>query len=158
MPTTPTSSADTTGTSGRSRRSTGRSRTSRRPSPRIRTSPSPTPVWPWPTVRGRSSATSRPARGLAEQKAAALRALELDPGLGEARAALGAARTLEWDWEGAEAEFRSALEMDPNSTVGHLWYGWYLHARGRLDESLVHRRRALELDPLNIVVNRARRP
>jgi TolB-like protein/DNA-binding winged helix-turn-helix (wHTH) protein/Flp pilus assembly protein TadD len=94
-----------------------------------------------------------PGTGLAEQKAAALKALELDPGLAEARAALGAARTIEWDWEGAEAEFRSALEMDPNSSVGHLWYGWHLRARGRVDESRGHRQRALELDPLNLMVN-----
>jgi TolB-like protein/DNA-binding winged helix-turn-helix (wHTH) protein/Tfp pilus assembly protein PilF len=96
-----------------------------------------------------------PGRGLAEQKAAALRALELDPGLGDARAALAAARAQEWDWDGAEAEFRSAVETDPSSTVGHLWYGWYLHSLGRFDESLAHRRRALELDPLNGPVNRA---
>jgi TolB-like protein/DNA-binding winged helix-turn-helix (wHTH) protein/Tfp pilus assembly protein PilF len=96
-----------------------------------------------------------PGRGLAEQKAAALRALELDPGLGDARAALAAVRAQEWDWEGAEAGFRSAVETDPNSTVGHLWYGWYLHSLGRFDESLAQRRRALELDPLNGPVNRA---
>ena len=96
-----------------------------------------------------------PGTGLAEQKAVALKALELDPGLAEARAALGAARTIEWDWKGAEAEFRAALELDPNSTVSHHWYGWHLQARGRLTESAGHRRRALELDPLNVVVNRA---
>ena len=75
-----------------------------------------------------------PGTGLAEQKAAALKALELDPGLAEARVALGAARTIEWDWEGAEAEFRSALELDPNSIVGHGFYGWHLRCawpRGR---------------------------
>jgi TolB-like protein/DNA-binding winged helix-turn-helix (wHTH) protein len=95
-----------------------------------------------------------PGRGLAEQKAAALRALELDPGLGDARAALGAVRAQEWDWEGAEAEFRRAVEADPNSSVGHLWYGWFLRAQRRFDESLAHRRRAHELDPLNVMVNR----
>ncbi len=95
-----------------------------------------------------------PGTGLAEQKAAGLKALELDPGLAEARAALGAARTIEWDWEGAEAEFRRAIELDPSSMVSHLWYGWNLRARGRLAESVAHRRRALELDPLNVLVNR----
>jgi Tfp pilus assembly protein PilF len=95
-----------------------------------------------------------PGRGLSEQKAAALKALELDPGLGDARAALAAARAQEWDWDGAEAEFRSAVETDPSSTVAHLWYGWFLHALGRFDESLAQRRRALELDPLNGPVNR----
>jgi TolB-like protein/DNA-binding winged helix-turn-helix (wHTH) protein/Tfp pilus assembly protein PilF len=94
-----------------------------------------------------------PGTGLAEQKAAALRALELDPGLAEARAALGGARTIEWDWEGAEAEFRRAIELDPNSVVSHVWFGWHLRARGRMAEGANHTRRALELDPLNIVAS-----
>ena len=93
-----------------------------------------------------------PGHGLAEQKTAALRALELDPGLGEARAALGSVRTQEWDWQGAEPEFRNAIEARAPTT---LWYGWYLYAVGRADEALVHERRAMELDPLNIMVNRA---
>jgi TolB-like protein/DNA-binding winged helix-turn-helix (wHTH) protein len=96
-----------------------------------------------------------PGTGLAEQKASALKALELDPGLAEARAALGSARTIEWDWEGAEAEFRRAIELDQDSMVSHLWYGWHLRARGRLAESADHFRRALELDPLNSVTNYA---
>lgn len=96
-----------------------------------------------------------PGTGLAEQKAAALKALVLEPGLAEARAALGSARTIEWDWEGAEAEFRRAIELDPNSMVSHLWYGWHLRARGRLAEGADHVGRALELDPLNVVANYA---
>jgi len=97
----------------------------------------------------------RPGRGLAEQKTAALRALELDPGLGGARAALAAARMQEWDWEGAEAEFRRAVETDPGSAVAHLWYGGYLRAVGRFEEALAQRRRALELDPVDPATNRA---
>jgi DNA-binding winged helix-turn-helix (wHTH) protein/TolB-like protein/tetratricopeptide (TPR) repeat protein len=95
-----------------------------------------------------------PGTGLAEQKSAALRALALDPGLGDARAALGAVRVLEWDWEGADKEFRRAVETDPSCTVAHLFYGWYLGALGHVEESLLQARRALELDPLNTVVNR----
>jgi Tfp pilus assembly protein PilF len=97
-----------------------------------------------------------PGRGLSEQKTAALRALELDPGLGEARTALAVARMHAWDWDAAEAEFRRAVATDPNSSIGHLFYGTYLYALGRFDESLAQRRRALELDPLNTAVNRAR--
>src|SRR5262245_12541961 len=96
-----------------------------------------------------------PGRGLAEQKKAALRALELDPGLGGARAALAAARMQEWDWEGAEVEFRRAVETDPGSPVAHLWYGGYLRAVGRFEEALAQRRRALELDPVDPATNRA---
>ena len=94
-----------------------------------------------------------PGTGLAEQKASALKALELDPGLAVARAALGGARTIEWDWDAAEAEFRRALELDPNSMVSHVWYGWHLQARGRRAEGAEHTRRAVELDPLDIVAN-----
>jgi TolB-like protein/DNA-binding winged helix-turn-helix (wHTH) protein/Tfp pilus assembly protein PilF len=96
-----------------------------------------------------------PGHGLAEQKTAALRALELDPGLGGARAALASVRMQEWDWEGAEAEFRRAVETDPGSAVAHLWYGGYLSAVGRFEEALAQRRRALELDPVDPATNRA---
>jgi len=96
----------------------------------------------------------RPGTGLAEMKAAALKALELDPGLAEARAALGAARTIDWDWEGADAEFRTAVELDPNSSVGHGFYAWLLRSRALLVASMRHHRRAIELDPLNVVHNR----
>jgi len=57
-------------------------------------------------------------------KTAALKALELDPHLGEARAALASALENEWDWDGAEREYRNALEIDQNSIVGHMWYGF----------------------------------
>jgi TolB-like protein/DNA-binding winged helix-turn-helix (wHTH) protein/Flp pilus assembly protein TadD len=95
-----------------------------------------------------------PGRGNAEMKAAALKALELDAGLGEARAALASALAHEWDWDGAEREFRRAIEIDPNSSVAHISYGRYLYALGRFKESLAERRRALELDPLDVTVNR----
>jgi TolB-like protein/DNA-binding winged helix-turn-helix (wHTH) protein/tetratricopeptide (TPR) repeat protein len=95
-----------------------------------------------------------PSPGQGEMKAAALKALELDPGLGEARAALASALENEWDWDGAEREYRSAIETDPNATVGHTSYSTYLYALGRFEESLAQRRRAFELDPLDVTVNR----
>jgi tetratricopeptide (TPR) repeat protein len=96
-----------------------------------------------------------PGRAEAEMKAAAVKALELDPGLGEARAVLASALAYEWDWDGAEREYRRAIEIDPNATVGYMSYSWYLHALGRFEESLALRRRALELDPLDLTLNRA---
>jgi len=96
-----------------------------------------------------------PGAGAIEMKAAALKALELDPGLGEARAVLASALAYEWDWDGAEREYRRALEIDPNATVSYMSYSWYLHALGRFEESLAQRRRALELDPLDVTLNRA---
>ena len=96
-----------------------------------------------------------PAPGEVEMKAAALKALELDPSLGEARAVLASALAYEWDWDGAEREYRRAIEIEPNATVGYMSYSWYLHALGRFEESLAQRRRALELDPLDVTLNRA---
>jgi tetratricopeptide (TPR) repeat protein len=57
-----------------------------------------------------------------------------------------------WDWAGAEAEFRRALELDPQYANAHHWYGDYLSIRRRHDEALAEAHRALELDPLNLMI------
>jgi tetratricopeptide (TPR) repeat protein len=95
-----------------------------------------------------------PGRAVAELQAAALRALELDPHLSEARTALASARAYEWDWAGAEREYRSVVQSSPNSSLAHSAYSWYLRALGRFEESLAQAQRALELDPLDVSVNR----
>ena len=79
------------------------------------------------------------------------RALELDPELAEARAALGLVRFyFEWDWAGADAEFRRALALNPGSRSVHEDYGFFLTAMGRLDEGLAQSREAAVLDPLSV--------
>ena len=91
---------------------------------------------------------------LAKGRAAAMKALEIDPLLGEAHASLGFhASSDEWDWTDAEQHFRRAIELSPNYTFAHAWYGWHLLWFGRFDEALNKTQRALELDPLNIVIN-----
>ena len=83
-------------------------------------------------------------------KAAALKALEIDGSLAEARAALGVAKYVyDWDWSGAEAELRRAIELNPSSVDAHRTYAQYLSARGRIDEGFAEDQRALELDPLS---------
>ena len=89
----------------------------------------------------------------AETHAAAGRALALDPGLGEAHAALGLVEGYEWHWEEAEGEFRRALELSPGYATAYHWYGNLLMARGRLEEALAILRRALELDPVSLPVH-----
>ena len=82
-------------------------------------------------------------------KTAALKALELDPSLPEAHAALGLVKLMyEWDWKGAEESFQRALELDPANPETHLRYSHYLAAMGRLDEAIAVARRAQRLDPL----------
>jgi TolB-like protein/Flp pilus assembly protein TadD len=89
-------------------------------------------------------------------KAAARRALELDDGLAEAHASLGyALHYYDWDWAGAERAFRKAIELNPNYPTAHHWYAIYLAERGRFQEADEEIRRALEADPLSLVINTA---
>jgi len=84
-------------------------------------------------------------------RAAVTRALELDPDLGEAHAALGLVLYLfEWDWAGADAEFRRGLSLSPGSEAVHEAYGAFLTSMGRLDEGLAESREAARLDPLSV--------
>jgi serine/threonine-protein kinase len=88
-------------------------------------------------------------------KAAAIKALELDDGLAEAHTSLAAALVwFDWDWEASEREFKRAIELNPHYAVAHHWYGSVLlSAQGRFDEALASERRALELEPMSLVVN-----
>jgi serine/threonine-protein kinase len=82
------------------------------------------------------------------------RALLIDPNLAEALTSLAKIKlSYEWDWTGAESEFRKALELKPGYATAHQWYGVYLSEMGRHDESLGQRRRALELDPLSLSIS-----
>jgi serine/threonine protein kinase/tetratricopeptide (TPR) repeat protein len=81
--------------------------------------------------------------------AAGERAVALDPELGEAYCARGhARRTFQFDWEGAEADFRRALELSPNSADTYDLYGRLCSGLQRWDEAIALLQRAYELDPL----------
>ncbi len=83
-------------------------------------------------------------------KAAAEKALSIDPSSAEAHLALGGSLWSLFDFSGAEAEFKRALELNPNLPHGHHWYGLFLSWETRHPEALAHLRRAVELDPLNL--------
>lgn len=86
-------------------------------------------------------------------KAAALRALEINPSLAQAHVMLGLAETFwDWDWTAAEKSFQRALELNPASSEAHHRYAHLLVALGRFDEAIAECRRALELDPLSAQV------
>jgi adenylate cyclase len=91
---------------------------------------------------------------LPKARAAALAALTLDSTLGEAHAALAAyVKLIEWDWQGAEAEYRRAIELTPTDATAHQWYSNLLRDLGRFDEASREIQRALELDPLSPSIN-----
>ena len=75
-------------------------------------------------------------------------ALEIDPTLSEAHAALAAVKEeVDWDWAGAEAEYRKAIELNPNDAVAHHLYSVLLENLIRLPESMAENQKALALDP-----------
>jgi len=92
-----------------------------------------------------------PAREtMAKQKESAMRALELDDTLAEARTSLAVVKLVyDLDLVGAEQEYKRALDINPNYAIAHNWYAIFLTARGRSDEAIAESRRALELDPLS---------
>jgi TolB-like protein/DNA-binding winged helix-turn-helix (wHTH) protein/Tfp pilus assembly protein PilF len=85
---------------------------------------------------------------------AANKALQLDPELAEAHAALGYAKlNYEWDWAGAESEFRKACELNPGSSDAHWMYAVYLTAMTRFDEAVSEANRARQVDPFSPMMN-----
>ncbi|HEY8181087.1 MAG TPA: protein kinase [Thermoanaerobaculia bacterium] len=93
---------------------------------------------------------ARPKDILPRAKAAAIKALEIDDSLGQAHFSLGHAMELyDWDWAGAEREFKRAIELTPQYPWAHFWYAEYLRAMGRLEDSLAETTRGKQLDPLD---------
>lgn len=89
-----------------------------------------------------------------EAKKAVRKALELDESLGEAHATLGFYHFLyDWDFAGAKQEFERALELSPNYAEAHHWHAIYLANLGRHVEAEGEARRAVELDPLSLLMN-----
>jgi len=100
-------------------------------------------------------AEASPKDSLPQAKAAAAKALELDSTLGEAHATLANA-LVAYDLNLAEAnrEFRGAIELNPNYATAHQWYAESgLVPLGQFEEAIAEARRALELDPLSLVIN-----
>ncbi|HEX4594526.1 MAG TPA: protein kinase [Bryobacteraceae bacterium] len=86
---------------------------------------------------------------LPKVKSAAAKSLELDEAGAEAHTSLAWAKFHEWDWAGAEKEFKRAIELNPSYPTAHSWYGEYLMVQGRFDEAQAEMNRASELNPLS---------
>jgi DNA-binding winged helix-turn-helix (wHTH) protein/TolB-like protein/Tfp pilus assembly protein PilF len=84
-------------------------------------------------------------------RAAVEKALELDESLADAHASLAVIKRQQWDWSGAEMEFKRAIELNPNLAWAHGAYGVSLARMGRFEEALTENKRALELDPLSML-------
>jgi serine/threonine protein kinase/tetratricopeptide (TPR) repeat protein len=95
-----------------------------------------------------------PAEAFQRARAAAVKALTLDDTLAEAHTSLGLIKlNHDWDWSGAEREFKRAIELNPNYPTPYHWYSHYLIVMDRFEESLIMSKRGLELDPLDLEMN-----
>ena len=96
------------------------------------------------------NADAEPQKVVPVAKANALKALELDPQLSEAHFGLAYALEMyDWDWAGAQTEFKRSIELSPNNPFAHSYYGRLLSVLGRHSEALVQGERARELDPVS---------
>lgn len=94
-----------------------------------------------------------PGDAFPKARSAATRALSLDSTLAEPHATLAfVSLYYDWDWDGADREFKRAIELNPKYATAHEWYGFFLTAMGRFDEAREQERRARELDPLSIAI------
>jgi serine/threonine protein kinase/tetratricopeptide (TPR) repeat protein len=87
-------------------------------------------------------------------RTAALKALALDNSLAEAHSALANIKEdFDWDWKGAEEEYRRAIELNPGYENAHAWYSNLLLELGRLPDAIVEAKLAQQLDPLSAFTN-----
>ncbi len=97
-----------------------------------------------------------PKEGYPRAKEAALKALEIDDTLAEAHASLACIKAIyDWDWSGGEKEFQRAIAAQ-SGTMPQLvlWHAFALVSMGRSEEAIAEQKRALELDPLSLIINR----
>jgi TolB-like protein/DNA-binding winged helix-turn-helix (wHTH) protein/Tfp pilus assembly protein PilF len=105
-------------------------------------------------ARGENAEGASFEQGYRDGRVAAEKALQLDPGLAEAHAAIGRIkRGYDWDWAGADAAFQKALALEPQNSVVLLGASSLQLSLGRFDEALALNRRAVEVDPLSVVAH-----
>jgi serine/threonine-protein kinase len=96
-----------------------------------------------------------PRDAFPKAKAAAQKAVEIDPDRAESYASLGLINAnYDHDWPAAELNLKHSIELNPSYATAHQWYAEYLTACGRLDEGVAEMKHALELDPLSLIITR----
>ncbi|MEP6692941.1 MAG: protein kinase, partial [Gemmatimonadaceae bacterium] len=95
------------------------------------------------------------AEGFARAAQYARKAIELDDTLAEAHTSLAWSLFIyDWEWTGADTEFRRAVELDPQYATAHQWYALLLASQGNIQEALVEGHTAQELDPASVSTRR----
>ena len=96
----------------------------------------------------------KPAESMPKARDEAMRAIALDDSLADAHTTLAFVKAhYEYDWQGAEREFRRAIELNPSYANGHLFYSnSYLSPMGQHDQAIAEMNKAIELDPLSLPI------
>jgi len=89
-----------------------------------------------------------PLQGLQKARNAATKAIALDSNLFEARRALGAVRMWNFEWDGAEAEFEKAMQLDPGNAETYRMIAFLYRAMGRFEEAIRLYKKSIDLDPI----------
>ena len=96
-----------------------------------------------------------PKEGYALAKGAVTLALKYDDSLAEAHTSLASIKAVtDWDWQGAENEYRRAIELNPKYATAYHWYAAQLMLQGRFDEALQEIKKAQQLDPVSLGINK----
>jgi eukaryotic-like serine/threonine-protein kinase len=96
----------------------------------------------------------RPHESVPQWRAAAAKAIELDPGLAAAHVSMGSLKYLQdWNWTSAEADLKRGIELNPQNPIAHETYGYLLISTGRAEEAIAEFKTALEMDPLSLPLN-----
>lgn len=95
-----------------------------------------------------------PSEGCGRARQVALKALQLDNSVGEAHASLAWATVhFDYDFELAEREYRTSIELNPRYATGHQWFGLYLTMIGRHEEGFQELKTGIRLDPFVPIIN-----
>jgi eukaryotic-like serine/threonine-protein kinase len=95
-----------------------------------------------------------PKEAFPKAEAAAMKALELDCTLAEPHASLAWSKmAYDWDWQGAEEEFKQAIELNPNYANAHHWYALFLTVIGKHPQAIAEDEKAASLDPLSLIIS-----
>ncbi|HXD30525.1 MAG TPA: winged helix-turn-helix domain-containing protein [Pyrinomonadaceae bacterium] len=106
------------------------------------------------SLLGAQHSVIAPRESFPRARAAALRALEIDPAMAEAYASLGFIDCcFAWNWAAAEQNYLKAIALKTNYPTAHHWYGELLTILGRVDESVAQLQMAQEFDPLSLAIN-----
>jgi serine/threonine protein kinase/Tfp pilus assembly protein PilF len=106
------------------------------------------------TLGSWENGTLPPKEVFEKAKAAAAKALQIDPNLSDAHNSLAYTHLhYDWDWPASEKEFQTAIRLNPGNTNALHWYSHYLTAMGRTEESLATTHKGLQMSPLDVALN-----